>query len=510
MSLDKFNQTESWEEAFAKYKKWWANYYNEGFISIEDKRLEANYWVQYFKIGSATKKDGMPLDLLGPWYRATPWPRIWANLNIQITYPGFNQIGKHEEAATLFDYIDAHNHHFINAVPEEFRDNGASMGRGFDVYNGTNFSSEYGNLLWLLYNYSQFLEFFPDAQRTQNKYYPLLKRAVNFVVRNLEKDLNGVCHFPKDVSPEYFLVDENNKKTEEYFIDTNYNIGLLKWALQEVNYLSNTYEDKDPMVATYQFVSKNLVPLLLYPGEGLMIAKDVRMLLRHRHFSHLISYYPLGVLSVDKKDDYKLVQQSITQWLNRPKFGWGYKGYTYTVSTAMYARLGKGDKALEAINTYLDEFCQPNTFYIETGPVIETAMHSLSSSLELLLQSFSLDKFSNEIRVFTAVPSTWKEASFYKLKTEGGHKVSGILSNGKIEEIVVEVGKTEVLKVVLPVQVAQVYSSVKKAQLKWFIQGDYAVLEGVVEQGDIITIAKENSDLKFRIIEGKEYHFGIN
>jgi len=117
--------------------------------------------------------------------------------------------------------------------------------------------------LWLLYNYSQFLEFFPDAQRTQNKYYPLLKRAVNFVVRNLEKDLNGVYHFPKDVSPEYFLVDENNKKTEEYFIDTNYNIGLLKWALQEVNYLSNTYEDKDPMVATYQFVSKNLVPTFI-------------------------------------------------------------------------------------------------------------------------------------------------------------------------------------------------------------------------------------------------------
>ena len=32
------------------------------------------------------RDDGPILDLNGPWFNDTPWPAIWWNLNIQLTY----------------------------------------------------------------------------------------------------------------------------------------------------------------------------------------------------------------------------------------------------------------------------------------------------------------------------------------------------------------------------------------------------------------------------------------
>ena len=498
-----------WEDSYGLHTKWWNNFYSKAFISIPDKKTEANYWVQYYKIGSALKKGGMPLDLLGPWFRATPWPRIWANLNVQITYPVFNQMGLYDQANTLFQYIDDHNQHFIDAVPAEFRNDGASMGRGFDVYTGTNFHSEYGNFLWLLFNYSQFLEYFPDNNRRIEKYYPLLKRGINFVIRNLTKDKNGIYHFPKDISPEYFVLDKNKNK-EFHFYDTNYNISLLRWALKEALTIANESSDTSEEITTYKNVLKNLVPYQIDSKEGLMVAKDVKMELMHRHFSHLLAYYPLADLNVNNPEDLELIKRSVEQWLTRPKFGWGYKGYTYTAACAMYARMGQGDKALAAIRKYLDTFCTPNTFYIETGPVIETTMHSASATLELLLQSFSANSSYDEIRVFTAVPSDWKNASFYKLNTEGGHLISGILKNKVVQKVQVEVGSSTKIKLLFPKGIEKKYVSEKGADLQWSTMGKYEVLEGYVTKGDLIKIGASSGDVQFKVFDEGEYHFGLN
>jgi hypothetical protein len=499
----------AWYESYAKHLKWWKDYYSKALISIPDKKVEANYWVQYYKIGSALRKDGMPLDLLGPWFRATPWPRIWANLNVQITYPIMNQMGLYDEANTLFEYIDRNNQHFINAVPEKFRDNGASMGRGFDVYTGTKFHSEYGNFMWLLFNYSQFLEYFPDEERLVKNYYPLLKRGINFIIRNLEKDKNGIYHFPKDVSPEYFIIDKQKKK-QSYFEDTNYNIALLNWGIKEALKIAEKTSDNSKEIKTYKGVLKNLVSYQIDSKEGLMVAKDVKMSLMHRHFSHLLVYYPLADLKVDDNYDFELIDKSVEQWLNRPKFGWGYKGYTYTAASAMYARMNQGDKALSAIHEYLDVFSTANTFYIETGPVIETTMHSASATLELLLQSFSSNNCCDELRIFTSIPSNWKNASFYKLNTEGGHLVSGILENNFVQEVKIEIGSTTKIKLLFPKGIEKRYSSQKGAKLQWSTQKEYEVLEGMVVKGDVINVGTSNKNMKFKVFDESQYHFGLN
>lgn len=68
------------------HRAWWHHWWPASFLSIPDTRLEGFYWIQMYKLGSASRPDGPAIDLMGPWFRSTPWPRIWWNLNLQLTY----------------------------------------------------------------------------------------------------------------------------------------------------------------------------------------------------------------------------------------------------------------------------------------------------------------------------------------------------------------------------------------------------------------------------------------
>src|SRR5439155_1660719 len=68
------------------HRDWWHSFYPASFLSVPDTRLESFYWIQLYKLASATRADRPAVDLMGPWFNDTPWPKIWWNLNIQLTY----------------------------------------------------------------------------------------------------------------------------------------------------------------------------------------------------------------------------------------------------------------------------------------------------------------------------------------------------------------------------------------------------------------------------------------
>ena len=56
----------------AAHRSWWHQYYPASFVSLPDARLEAFYWIQMYKLGSALRAGGPVLDVMGPWYRSNP------------------------------------------------------------------------------------------------------------------------------------------------------------------------------------------------------------------------------------------------------------------------------------------------------------------------------------------------------------------------------------------------------------------------------------------------------
>src|SRR5437867_8438864 len=50
----------------AAHRKWWHAYYPASFLTFPDARLEAYYWIQIYKLGSAMRPDGPMPDVKGP------------------------------------------------------------------------------------------------------------------------------------------------------------------------------------------------------------------------------------------------------------------------------------------------------------------------------------------------------------------------------------------------------------------------------------------------------------
>ena len=65
----------NFESLLASHRNWWHEFYPRSFVSIPDPKLESFYWIQFYKLASASRPHLVPVDLLGPWYRRTGWPR---------------------------------------------------------------------------------------------------------------------------------------------------------------------------------------------------------------------------------------------------------------------------------------------------------------------------------------------------------------------------------------------------------------------------------------------------
>lgn len=396
----------------SEHQNWWHNYYAKSFISLPDKRMENFYWIQLYKLASATRSDKPMLDLMGPWTNPTPWPAIWWNLNTQLAYSPVFTSNHMELGNSLFNTLNSNILNLINNVPERWRKDAAAIGRSSSynlispitenqIVNG---DFEPSNLTWALYYYYQYYAYSLDTLTLKQKIYPLLKRSANFLMHNLQRDEGGIYHFPMSHSPEY-----------KNAVDANYALSSLRWVLQTLIKTNDDLNLKDKDAERWHDLTNQLVE---YPvGEtGFLIGKDLPLSHSHRHFSHLMMIYPYNLIDWKNKDQLDVVRKSIEHWLSLKG---ALQGYTFTGSASMYAMMGEGNRSYELLNELFEKFIQPNTLYRESGPVIETPLAAATTILEMLLQSRG-----SRIRVFPAIPDQWEEASFDKLSAEGAFLVS--------------------------------------------------------------------------------------
>jgi alpha-L-fucosidase 2 len=113
------------DETIRTHRAWWHSYYPQSFLSLPDTRLESFYWIQMYKLASATRGDRPALDLMGPWFRRTPWPKIWWNLNIQLTYWPVYAANRLALGESLIRLIDDHRGALIHNVPAEWQTDSA-------------------------------------------------------------------------------------------------------------------------------------------------------------------------------------------------------------------------------------------------------------------------------------------------------------------------------------------------------------------------------------------------
>src|SRR6266496_372531 len=255
----------------AEHRQWWHAYYPASFLTFPDARLEAYYWIQIYKLGSAMRADGPILDLNGPWFNATPWPAIWWNLNIQLTYSPLFRANRLDLAESLFRNLDRNRQALIDNVPERLRGEAAAIGRssGPDLVRPVDLRAAQSDaahdmaaLPCTLYYYWLHYRYQMDDRILRERVYPLLRRAMGNYLAYIERGEDGRFHLPATHSPELATMP-----------DANYDLALLRWGLETLIASTDRLRIDDPLLARWRDVLANLTP---FPTDsaGLMVGRD--------------------------------------------------------------------------------------------------------------------------------------------------------------------------------------------------------------------------------------------
>jgi alpha-L-fucosidase 2 len=412
------------------HQAWWHAYYPQSFVSIPNGRLESFYWIQMYKLASATRSDRPAIDTLGPWYNRTPWPGMWWNLNIQLSYWPVYAANRLALGESMLGIVDRNQENLRNNVTPALRKDGVlAVGRmgGPDAvspveYTGprgpANGAHEISNLVWVMHNYWLHWRYGMD-EAVFRRMYPLLKASVAYVQTQLKPSSDGKLHLPMAVSPEF-------PKTAP---DTNYDLSLLRWGLQTLLDLHERAGDQGPHVAAWRDTLARLTPYPVGPS-GYLIGAGQPLDESHRHFSHMLMVYPLRLVTGAAPADRALIEKSLAHWIG---FEGALQGYSFVGASAISSLLGKGDDAERFLDDLLKRFVKPNTMYLEAGPVIETPLSAAQAVHEMLLQSWG-----GTLRVFPALPAGWKDVAFDELRAEGAFLISAVRRGGKTTVVKVQ------------------------------------------------------------------------
>ncbi|MFC1652243.1 glycoside hydrolase family 95-like protein [Planctomycetota bacterium] len=485
---------------FSTHYKWWNEYYPLSFLTINDPEKEAFYWMQMYKFASATRGNGPVMDLMGPWYHKTFWPMVWGDLNVELQYWTHLTANRLDVGSSLCNWFDKHEAQLFKNVPEKWEDS-AGLATLFPqdlvAHQG---GSVPDMLCWILHDYWLHCEFAGDRDRMRDGLFPKLRGTVNsyrnYLKDNPVKSDDGKIHIKNSWSPEY-----PGGRGQ----DINFTIGLMRWSLQTLLDINEEHQLNDPLASEWQHMLDNLVDFQI-DENGLRVGKDVPFDQPHRHYSHLLPFYPLAVLKPDTPEGKKLLRTTLDNWLdvtfNREQTrdsAMAVTGYTATGAASMYAMLGDSEQAYHYLDYLIKhDRVSPTTMYAEGNPVIESPLSFATCIHDMLLQSWG-----GTIRVFPAAPKNWADVAFQQLRTQGAFLVSAKKKGGVTEFVTVKslIGSPCIVQTDIPQPVININGVVaKEAQARKIKGGAYQIQ---LKQGESVTfsrVALDKADLKIEPI----------
>ena len=424
------------------HRDWWHNYYPASFVTFPDARLESFYWIQLYKLASATHPGKPVIDLMGPWFKPTAWPLLWMNLNVQLTYYTLGITNHTDLEANLYQLLERHKDQMIENMPETFKEDCSGIRNPvqFDDLNApVSLSDDPKNetglnlivLPWLMQMYYLHNRRTMDETLLRESVFPLMRRAFNVYLRILFRGEDGRFHIPYTYSDEY-----GNAK------ETSLNIALARWGFKTLIATAESLNIKDPLLPRWK---ETLAEMQDYniDTNGIMIGKDVPFAKPHRHYSHLFCIFPLYDMNVETDPQrIPMMKKSIQHFTDLDGDNCIYK---FSGASSLWAALGDGDNALKWLNRSLEVVprfaalpskeriptATPNTFYSEReNPTFESPVSASRSMLDMLLQDWG-----GTLRIFPAMPASWKDASFHDLLAQGGFLVSGVRKEGATQFI---------------------------------------------------------------------------
>jgi hypothetical protein len=267
----------------------------------------------------------------------------------------------------------------------------------------------------------------PDTAFLNNYLYPVAKGVAEF--------WSGIAIWNDSLNA--YIFPKLRSLSEDLFEKSLLDIVLsAKWSLETaIHYADLTAKDKDMKVKWNGILQKLYIPedeshYLEYLGD-----KEDRKYGSYQGVrSPVYLGYPTSEL-IKTLDTSKAINTLEHAW-NRNNRGKGMIGFIaswYALSSACY---GLGDLSLEMASHNFDCYDKTGTAICESPDNLDRYYFLTNTSSYLLTQlNMMVQSSENEIITFPAIPSSWKNVTFYNIPASNGIKVSGKMKDGLVQFI---------------------------------------------------------------------------
>ncbi len=447
-------------QSHAMHANWWEEYWKQSSITLPDTLLEKQWYLEMYKFGAASRKGAPPISLQAIWTadngQTPPWRGDFhSDLNTQLSYwPGY--AANHLEETSVFtDWLWQIRETSKQFTSQFFEVDGMNVAciatlTGEPIGGWSAYSHSPSAAGWLSHHFYLQWKYSMDTDFLQQRAYPWVKEVARFF-ENISVWDNGKRKLPLSTSPEI-----NDNRLDAWFQQTtNYDLANIRLTYTVAMEMASALGLEEEANHWQQQLTQ--WPLEAINETGLMIAPGTPLNESHRHFSHLLSFHPFGLIDINRGNgDTGLILRSIKHLEDLGTDFW--TGYTYAWMANMKARVFDGDGALRNLHIFAKAFCSPNSFHLNGDQTksgysqftyrpftLEGNFACAAAIQEMLLQSHT-----GTVRVFPALPKKWKEASFTKLRAMGAFLVSAEYKEGKTNRIIVESEKGGELRLYNP------------------------------------------------------------
>lgn len=407
---------------------------------------ESRYAEDYFQYGrylmiASSRPGSLPANLQGIWNESMtpPWDSKYTiNINTEMNYWPAEICNLSECHLPLFDHLQRMHRNGCRTAKEMYGCRGFVAHHNTDIWGDCAPQDIYipatywvmGGAwlcthIWNHYLYTQDTRFLKEM-------YPILRDAVLFF--------------------EDFLIEHNGKLVTCPSVSPE-NVYIMKDGTQGCVCAGAAMDSQ---------ILRDLFRMFMSASEVLEVRDDVteqagRMLGRipeiqvgrygqvmewledyeeaapgHRHISHLYALHPSHQITVDGTPE--LAKAAAVTLERRLSHGGGHTGWSRAWIVNFYARLGKGEEALENLKALWKQSTFPNR--MDSHPSRNGAVFQIDGNFgataamaEMLLQADE-----NRVLLLPALPSRWAEGSVKGLAVPGGATVDLAWTGGMLSD----------------------------------------------------------------------------